>query len=360
MPIKIQCRCGRNLLVPDQRAGRAVQCPKCQQRVEVPGERVPLPKPEATPALESPRLPETITAPVGDSPPPVADTPDFLSVVEGALAATEDAPSPAPPPVEETVEAPIAAPAPPIVPPTPAPPPPPPPPPPSLPPPPVPLPVPPALKKPTGSAPPPPAPLPIPLSPPSSPPAVKAAPVAPSPPKPPAPPKLPATPLVSSKPGYQPDNDKLTAAYVLAMLLVLLGVFSLVPGVIDVVRYLRDTESGFVGRWAFVTFFLSLLHFGYAFYLGQLPDWSSSWVLTAATLLQAAVYASMLTALHLAGGQSQFVIMLDLGPHVNNGHARAWCFVMLCVTGMAAYFCGRVSIRWRRAFVLVREANRRG
>jgi hypothetical protein len=31
---------------------------------------------------------------------------------------------------------------------------------------------------------------------------------------------------------------------------------------------------------------------------------------------------------------------------------------MLCISGMAAYFCGRVSIRWRRAFVLVRDAHR--
>jgi hypothetical protein len=118
-------------------------------------------------------------------------------------------------------------------------------------------------------------------------------------------------------------------------------------------------DSGPVGRWAFVIFFLGLLHFSYAIYLGQVPDWSASWVLTGATLLQGAFYAALLTALYLAGGQSEMVEALDLGPHVDNGHARAWCFVMLCLTGMAAYFCGTVSIRWRRAFVLIREAHRR-
>lgn len=143
------------------------------------------------------------------------------------------------------------------------------------------------------------------------------------------------------------------------MLLVALGIVSLAPGVYDIVRFVRDTESGPIGRWAFVTFFLATLHFAYAFYLGQLPDWSASWVLTAATLVQASLYASLLTALHLAGGESQLVDALDLGPHVDNGHARAWCFVMLCLTGLAAYFCGRVSMRWRRAFVLVRDAYQR-
>lgn len=203
----------------------------------------------------------------------------------------------------------------------------------------------------TVAPPPPPAAVPIP------PPAPTTSVATPKPPKAPA---LPTSPIVSDRPGYQPDSEKLSAAYVLAMLLVLLGLFSVVPGVLDVVRYLRDTESGFVGRWAFVVFFLATLHFGYAFYLGQLPDWSSSWVLTAATLAQGAVYGATLTALYLAGGGSQFVQMLELQSYVDNGHARAWCFVMVCVTGVVAYFCGRVSMRWRRAFILVRDAHRRG
>lgn len=142
------------------------------------------------------------------------------------------------------------------------------------------------------------------------------------------------------------------------MLVVTLGIFSMAPGVLDVVRYLTDTESGQVGRWAFVVFFLGVLHLAYAFYLGQLPDWSSAWMLTGVTLLQGAMYAAVLTALQLTGGQSQFVEALDLRPHIDNGHARAWCFVMLCLTGMTAYFCGRVSMRWRRAFVLIRTAHR--
>lgn len=164
--------------------------------------------------------------------------------------------------------------------------------------------------------------------------------------------------LVSARLGYRPDADKLSAAYVLSMLLVLLGVVSMVPGVFEVIRFLRDTDSYPVGRWAFSIFFLGLLHFAYALYLGQLPDWSAAWVITAATLLQGAVYASVLTALYLVGGQSQLVEALDLGPHVDNGHARAWCFVMLCLNSVVAYYTGRVSMRWRRAFVLLRSAHR--
>jgi hypothetical protein len=137
----------------------------------------------------------------------------------------------------------------------------------------------------------------------------------------------------------------------------LLGIFTMVPGVLDVVRFLGDVDDDPIGRFAFLVFFLGLIHIGYAFYLGQLPDWGSSWVLTAATLLQASLYAAVFMAVYLGQGQSQLVQFLDLGPHVASGRATAWCFVMFCLTGVVAYFCGRVSIRWQRAFMLVRTAR---
>ncbi len=156
--------------------------------------------------------------------------------------------------------------------------------------------------------------------------------------------------------GYQPDQEKLGAAYLLAMLVALLGIFSMIPATYDVVRYLSNTDSEFVGRWAFMLFFLGLIHLAYAIYLAQLPDWSSAWVLTGVTLGQGAIYAMLLTAIYLVRGRSQLVQALDLGPYVDNGQAIAWCFIMLLLTGLTAYFCGRVSIRWRRSYLLVRRA----
>jgi hypothetical protein len=304
MPIKITCTCGRQLMVPESRAGRAVNCPKCGARVEVPGG-------EETRSVE-----REVRSVVGESARGAEPKVEVTQKVEKqAEAIPPEGPAPT---IVELVAAP-----PPIIQAEPA---------------------------------PPPAPSIAPVAPPLpniAPPPV-AAPVAP--PKPSL-----ESPVPLALPGYRPDADKLTAAYVLSMLLVCLGIFSMVPGVLDVVRYLGDpdSEAGFVGRWAFVVFFLGCIHLAYALYIGQLPDWSTSWILTGATLLQAALYAAVLTALYLAGGQSELVEALDLGAHVDNGRARAWCFVMLCATGLVAYFCGRVSIRWRRAFVLVRDAYRR-
>jgi hypothetical protein len=386
MPIKIVCQCGRQLIVPDQRAGRAVQCPKCNQRVEVPGERLPDPPrvetvakpaaavsepiaPKAAAPTPSPPAPKKAAPP---KPPPPPRAPKIETVkpsVPPAPPMREKAAAPTPPPVpppppaielpkiETTRTPPLPPDAPlpkielakPPAPLAPIPPPPPKPPAPK-----VELPPPPAPQRPEPSAPSVPASVHLPA-------AVAAKFATPPIPKATEPEKLKEPekekePLVSTRMGYRPDAEKINAAYVLTMLLVLLGFTSLAPGVYDIVRYLRDTDSGAVGRWVFVVFFLGLMHFAYGFYLGQLPDWSSAWVLTGVTLLQAAVYAAVLTALYLTGGQSQFVEGLDLRRYVDNGHARAWCFVMMCLTGMAAYFCGRVSIRWRRAFVLVRSA----
>jgi hypothetical protein len=160
-----------------------------------------------------------------------------------------------------------------------------------------------------------------------------------------------------AKAGYQPDGEKLAAAYVLSTLVALLGVFSMVPGVLEVARYLSNVEDDAMGRFAFVMFLLGAMHLAYALYLAQMPDWSSAWTLTAATLLEAAIYAAILTTIILSSGQSQIIQSLDLAHHIANGRATAWCFVMFCLSGVVAYFCGRVSIRWRRAFLTIRGAH---
>ncbi len=175
-------------------------------------------------------------------------------------------------------------------------------------------------------------------------------------PTPPRPPQVPLR-LIVEKAGYQPDAEKLAAAYVLSTLVTLLGVFSMIPGALEVARYLSDVEDYAIGRFAFVMFLLGSLHLAYALYLVQMPDWSSSWTLTAATLLEAALYAAILTTIVLSQGQSQIIQSLDLAHHVANGRAAAWCFVMFCLSGVVAYFCGRMSIRWRRAFLTVRNAH---
>jgi hypothetical protein len=310
MPIKVTCQCGRQMMVGDERAGRAVACPKCRSRVDVPGERREAQK--QVEKAEEVAVSKVIEPPVPAPVPPPPPSDDF-----GESYTMETLPPPvAPPPI----------------------------------------------------APPPPADeldasYTIETLPPAPPPEVAAETPQPPTPPPPTPPKpaLPSAPPpapASHRPGYQADPEKLTAAYVLAMLVAVLGFVTIVPGVYDVVRHLSDPDGDAIGRWAFVVFFLGLVHFAYAIYLGQIPDWSAAWVLTGVTLLQGAFYAALLTALFLAGGQSELVEALDLGPHVDNGQARAWCFVMLCLTGMAAYFCGTVTMRWRRAFVLIRDARR--
>src|SRR6266849_5233240 len=36
MPIKVQCRCGRVLLVKEEMAGKTGRCPECEQLVKIP------------------------------------------------------------------------------------------------------------------------------------------------------------------------------------------------------------------------------------------------------------------------------------------------------------------------------------
>ncbi|HTN74770.1 MAG TPA: hypothetical protein VL096_05965 [Pirellulaceae bacterium] len=332
MPIKLVCRCGRNLIVPEERAGRMIECPKCSHKMLVPGERKVIePKretPVAAPALAERKEPAKKERPA--PPPDIQVKQPEESRPPPAAPITTPAARPVPPPLKS----PPAIPTPPAV---------------------V---APPKLELPA---------LPAPVVARAEPLAV----VAPPPPPPPLPPIIPASAAppaakatVVPEPhdqqfGFQHDMEKLGTAYLLATLVALLGVVSMVPSVIDIVRFLGNTEGDPIGRFAFLLFFLGLLQLAYAVYVGQLPDWSSAWVLTGMTLLQAAFYAAVLTNIQLAKGGSQLVQMLDLGPHVDNGQVRAWCFIMLLLTGVVAYYCGSVSIRWRRAFITVRLARGR-
>ncbi|MFO1063611.1 MAG: hypothetical protein U0892_07080 [Pirellulales bacterium] len=61
MPIKVNCQCGQSLAVPDQYAGKAVKCPKCQTALKVPAAAGTAPAGSAAtkPAAAKPAAPAT-------------------------------------------------------------------------------------------------------------------------------------------------------------------------------------------------------------------------------------------------------------------------------------------------------------
>jgi len=138
--------------------------------------------------------------------------------------------------------------------------------------------------------------------------------------------------------------------YQLGMWVFAAAAVSAIPALLDIVAAGQQGEFSDISRWAWAVLLASGLQAAYAVYLLQLPDWGTAWVVSLVMLGFAAGYAALLGALTLASQQSQLVQALELGHTLSGGGAAIWCLAMLGAYALLAYFSGRVSFRWRRAY----------
>ena len=126
----------------------------------------------------------------------------------------------------------------------------------------------------------------------------------------------------------------------IAMTSVLPIVFSLLRG--------QDSTAGFeFQRWAYVLVLVAVLQLAYAIYLIQIPDWSSVWVVSIATLLLATAYATLMGIRLLASDTNSVIRFFDLHDNAfTSGQEAGWCLIMLILTGVVSYLAGRFGARW--------------
>lgn len=172
----------------------------------------------------------------------------------------------------------------------------------------------------------------------------------PLPPVPGSPPPLASSPTAVALPGVEHSWLRRWPVYQLGMWVLAAAAVSAIPALLDIVAQVRQDEPAGISRWALGVLLASGLQAVYAVYLLQLPDWGTAWVLSLVMLVFATMYAVLLGALTLANQQSQLVQALELGELLVGGRASLWCLAMLCTYALLAYFSGRVSFRWRRAY----------
>ena len=163
------------------------------------------------------------------------------------------------------------------------------------------------------------------------------------------------------RPGYSPDADKRAGARLWATMLVLTGFLGAIPAILHMVEVIRNEEIDEAARWSVLLLGGGVWLLAYAAYVAQLPDWSVIWTATAAVLVLAAGYALGLGLTLWAGPENDWIQWLNLENKLRNKHAAGWCFVMLCATGLLAYWGGRFAARWKRGYwLLIRSMTRRG
>jgi hypothetical protein len=162
---------------------------------------------------------------------------------------------------------------------------------------------------------------------------------------PPAKAAAPASPELP--PAMTPTPDQKLAAYALALSLMTAGTFGMAPALWEVVLAAQFRDGSLVARWALMVLALGVLHWAYAAYLAQVPDWTSGRVVTLFSLAMAAIYAALAGVTVMGGPESFLVRGLELGEVLASGKAVMWCLCMTTMMATLAYFAGRTSARWR-------------
>ena len=138
--------------------------------------------------------------------------------------------------------------------------------------------------------------------------------------------------------------------------MIVAAVFSISPSAWDLFDYASGTSASPLGRWAIVLGMLGAVQVAYAIYLIQLPDWTTVWMVTLFALASAALYAMALGLTIISGEDGWVVGLLQLSDKVAGGTAWKWCLCMMSVMTLLAFFAGRISVRWRQAEAILREA----
>ena len=100
--------------------------------------------------------------------------------------------------------------------------------------------------------------------------------------------KKSSIPLIVCRPASTPATRFMTAKttrrsyylalYCLAAAVIGAGVFGMIPGLREVVEYVRFSDAPgviFVARWALLLLFIGAIQIAYGVYLIPLPDWAS-------------------------------------------------------------------------------------
>jgi hypothetical protein len=139
--------------------------------------------------------------------------------------------------------------------------------------------------------------------------------------------------------------------------MIVAALFAMIPGVWDVIEHLTIEDSPYVARWAFLLLALGLVQIGYSVYLIQLPDWTTVWVVTLYALAMAAIYAMVFGLTLITSTDGTLVGVLQLHDKVAGGQAALWCLCMASLFTLLAFFAGRMSVRWRRAELVLHSVG---
>jgi hypothetical protein len=132
-----------------------------------------------------------------------------------------------------------------------------------------------------------------------------------------------------------------------------LGLAGMYQAIMEVVRHIRQGfESAGVENWAWLVLLVGGIQLVYAFYMVQLPDWSTTWVVMFVNAVVAMLYAAGLGVALMAKADNEVILSLGLSTVQQSGYLSPWCCMMTLLLSLLTYFLVRISLKWRRSFEL--------
>ncbi len=148
--------------------------------------------------------------------------------------------------------------------------------------------------------------------------------------------------------------DRLTLARFFAACLCVAALVNLGPAIYYWVQWSQAVDGQALPRWIYLQVFVAAIHFVYAIYLVQVPDWSSLRSVGFAMLGFAVVFGIVSTGLVVGGGEGIVSQFLEL-PFVIAYKATIWCVAMLVLSTLLCFVIGREAANWQRTEQLLEQ-----
>lgn len=149
-------------------------------------------------------------------------------------------------------------------------------------------------------------------------------------------------------------SDRIVLARFYSICVFCTGIFNLIPAIYFWYYWGHIEIEASWPRWAYLQIFVAGLHFIYAIFLYQIPDWSTLRTIAIAMLVFAMMYGLVSSGLLIGGGHGTIANFLRL-PSALLNQAAIWCVAMLCLSTLISYLTGKESALWCRTEKLLNQ-----
>jgi len=142
------------------------------------------------------------------------------------------------------------------------------------------------------------------------------------------------------------DDHRIVARFY-GLCIAILGVVSLAPAIVFLVKLNQAGMNEVTPRWIFLLIFVGAMHLIYSVYLMQISDWSALWAISILMLAASCLYGVFCGAILLDDGYGIVSRFLQISSSQQRS-AMIWCLIGLTFSVLSSYLCGREAINWRR------------